>query len=223
MMSSSCSVRGFLPIRAFLTSHPLRTFHAFRTLYSRRPAGHALASRVPLTTQGVSFVGSSTSSSAAPLRRAGIVWYRNDLRVHDHEAMMRANGGCTSVLPVYCFDPRVYVQRARGRYQKTGPYRAGFTIEAVQDLRGRLREMGSDLLVVVGKPEEVIPRLAKRIGATAVYCHTEVTYEETKVEDAVKRAFMEMTSSASEFCSFWTNTLHHVDDVPGGAVRRLKP
>ncbi|MEO2192347.1 MAG: deoxyribodipyrimidine photo-lyase [bacterium] len=215
----SCRVRGVLPVPAFCTSHHPRTFHTLQTTRSRRVVGHALRARVPFASPGPSHIGSSTSSSAAPLRKAGIVWYRNDLRVHDHEAMMKANGGCTSVLPVYCFDPREYVQRARGRYQKTGPYRAGFTIDAVEDLRGRLREMGSDLMVVVGKPEEVIPGLAKRIGATAVYCHTEVTYEETKVEDAVKRAFIEVTSSTSEFFSFWTNTLHHVDDVPGGAVR----
>ena len=142
MMSSSCSVRGFLPIRAFrtvpsITHVPYITYVTNNTFprgcWSRTRL-HAYRSR----RQGPSFVGSSTSSSAAPLRKAGIVWYRNDLRVHDHEAMMKANGGCTSVLPVYCFDPREYVQRARGRYQKTGPYRAGFTIDAVQDLRGQV-------------------------------------------------------------------------------------
>ena len=137
-------------------------------------------------------------------------------------------------MPVFCFDPREYnamasasaiasssasaiASSSKRKYNKTGPYRAAFTIDAVQDLRNRLREHGSDLMVVVGKPEEVIPNLAKRIGATAVYCHSEVTYEETKIEQAVKRGFLETTTSASQFYAFWTaNTLHHVEDVPGG-------
>ena len=71
------------------------------------------------------------------------------------------------MLPIYCFDPREYQHQARGRYQKTGPYRAKFRIDAVTDLRGRLREMGSDLMVVIGKPEEVIPRLANKVGTSS--------------------------------------------------------
>lgn len=36
------------------------------------------------------------------------MWFRNDLRLHDHEALVAANQGGTSLLPVYCFDPREY-------------------------------------------------------------------------------------------------------------------
>jgi deoxyribodipyrimidine photolyase len=38
---------------------------------------------------------------------------------------------------------------------KTGPYRAKFLLECIADLRRRLRDQGSDLIVRVGKPEEV--------------------------------------------------------------------
>ena len=36
-----------------------------------------------------------------------------------------------------------------------GPYRAQFLLESVLDLKARLRGVGSDLLVALGKPEEV--------------------------------------------------------------------
>ena len=39
-------------------------------------------------------------------------------------------------------------------FDKTGPYRARFILEALHDLRGRLREAGSELLVRIGKPGE---------------------------------------------------------------------
>lgn len=37
-------------------------------------------------------------------------------------------------------------------FDKTGPYRARFILEALHDLRNRLRDAGSDLLVRIGKP-----------------------------------------------------------------------
>lgn len=39
-------------------------------------------------------------------------------------------------------------------FDKTGPYRARFILEALTDLRSRLRDAGSDLVVRIGKPGE---------------------------------------------------------------------
>lgn len=157
---------------------------------------------------------SFNTKSGAGFRKAGIVWYRNDLRLHDHEALSRACAECTSILPVYCFDPREYGTMKNRKYGKTGPYRATFVIDAVRDLRERLRERGSDLMVVIGKPEEVLPEIARKVGASALYCHTEVTYEEAQVESRVKHIFLQ--ESGGIFHSFWTNTLHDVGDLPSG-------
>lgn len=157
---------------------------------------------------------SFNAKNGCVFRKSGIVWFRNDLRLHDHEALSRACAECTSILPVYCFDPREYGPVKTRKYGKTGPYRATFVIDAVRDLRERLRERGSDLIVVVGRPEEVVPALARKVGASAIFCHTEVTHEETRVENLVKQIFVEETGGM--FHSFWTNTLHDVDDVPCG-------
>jgi len=46
------------------------------------------------------------------LRRGGVgvavVWFRNDLRVLDNEALLRAWAASEVVLPVYCVDPRIF-------------------------------------------------------------------------------------------------------------------
>ena len=46
------------------------------------------------------------------LRRGGagvaVVWFRNDLRVLDNEALVRAWAASEAVLPVFCVDPRVF-------------------------------------------------------------------------------------------------------------------
>jgi len=158
--------------------------------------------------------GSSTAKGGRPGvpggRRPGIVWFRSDLRLDDNEALTRATAECSGVLPVYCFDPRDYGRSPQG-YDRTGPYRASFLLQAVEDLRERLRAAGSELVVRIGKPEEVVTELARRVGAAAVYCHTEVTYEEQQVESRVAEA---VKAAGVKFQTFWTNTLHHLDDLP---------
>ncbi len=60
------------------------------------------------------------------------------------------------MLPLFCFDPRFLRPSAWGT-PKTGPLRAQFLLESVLDLKERLRGVGSDLLIHLGRPEDVIP------------------------------------------------------------------
>lgn len=158
--------------------------------------------------------GASTSHDDRPGapagRRPGVVWFRSDLRLDDNEALNRATAECSSVLPVYCFDPRDYTRSPQG-YDRTGPYRATFLLQAVEDLRERLKAAGSDLVIRIGRPEEVIAELARRVGAAGVYCHAEVTYEEQQVEKRVTEA---VRAAGAQLHSFWTNTLHSMEDLP---------
>ncbi|XP_059625664.1 blue-light photoreceptor PHR2 [Cornus florida] len=152
----------------------------------------------------------SDPSNAAGVRRASIVWFRNDLRVHDNECLNSATNESMSVLPLYCFDPRDYGKSSSG-FDKTGPYRATFLIESVSDLRKNLQARGSDLVVRIGKPETVLVELAKAIGADAVYAHREVSHDEVKAEEKIEQA---MKDESVEVKYFWGSTLFHVDDLP---------
>uniref|UniRef100_A0A7C8ZDU8 Photolyase/cryptochrome alpha/beta domain-containing protein n=1 Tax=Opuntia streptacantha TaxID=393608 RepID=A0A7C8ZDU8_OPUST len=152
----------------------------------------------------------SEPSNGAALRRAAIVWFRNDLRVHDNECLTTANNESTSVLPLYCFDPRDYGKSSSG-FDKTGPYRASFLIQSVSDLRNSLQARGSDLVVRIGKPETVLVEIAKEIGADAVYAHREVSTEEVKSEERVEKALKE---EGVDVKYLWGSTLYHLDDLP---------
>ncbi|KAM6540938.1 hypothetical protein CsatB_005385 [Cannabis sativa] len=149
-------------------------------------------------------------SNGAAVRRASIVWFRNDLRVHDNECLNSAHNESMSVLPVYCFDPRDYGKSSSG-FDKTGPYRATFLVESVKDLRKNLQARGSDLVVRIGKPETVLVELAKAIGADAIYAHREVSHDEVKTEERIEAA---MKDENFEVKYFWGSTLYHADDLP---------
>jgi deoxyribodipyrimidine photo-lyase len=139
-----------------------------------------------------------------------IVWFRNDLRLHDHEALSQAMHSVREVIPVYCIDPRHFGETPFG-FAKTGPFRAKFLLESLADLRQRLRDKGSELIVRWGKPEEVIPEIAHQYGAEGVFAHQEVTYEELEVEDRLEQALFK-TGTTLEWA--WGTTLYHISDLP---------
>ena len=112
---------------------------------------------------------------------------------------------------MFCFDPRDFGKAANG-FDRTGPYRAHFLVEAVRDLRARLQDAGSDLLVRVGRPEEVLPELAAAVLAGAVFCHRDVAHEaDAEVERAVGDALQDKGVALE---ALWGSTLYHVDDLP---------
>ncbi len=139
-----------------------------------------------------------------------LIWYRNDLRVHDHEPMYRAHQAQAQIVPFYCFDPRQFGETAHG-FKKTGAFRGQFLIESVADLRHSLHRLGSNLVLRCGQPEKEIPALVEALGISAVYYSAEVTSEELAVEKALARA---LDPLGVRLQSFWGATLHHPDDLP---------
>jgi len=119
---------------------------------------------------------------------ACIVWFRQDLRLHDNEALTDALSSGSSVIPVYVFDERTFRGKTkRFGFDKTGAHRLQFIIESVADLRKSLRDRGSDLVVRVGKPEEEITQIARDLRAGHVFCNRERTQEEVEVQDALEQ------------------------------------
>ena len=58
-----------------------------------------------------------------------IVWYRNDLRIHDHPALSRAVADADIVVPVFIFDKNIL------RGKRSGSNRNRFLLECLEDLR----------------------------------------------------------------------------------------
>jgi deoxyribodipyrimidine photo-lyase len=139
-----------------------------------------------------------------------LVWFRNDLRIHDHEPLSKAIKVSDNVLGVYCFDLRNYVLLPNG-FPKTGSFRAKFIIECVAELKKKLQQLGSDLLVYVGKPEDILPQLCIDLSVNEIYYHREVAPEEKHVEDELENTLF---THKVKFSSFWGHTLFHLEDLP---------
>ncbi len=121
------------------------------------------------------------------MKKSAIVWFRNDLRLHDNEALLDAILAADQVIPVYIFDERVFKGKTSFGFRKTAVFRARFIIESIEDLRKNLRDKGSDLIVRIGRPEDILFELAEQTKSSWIFCNRERTDEEVKVQDRLEK------------------------------------
>jgi len=139
--------------------------------------------------------------------KRGVVWFRNDLRITDNEALTRAVRECEEILPVYIFDT-TYLKAKEFGSSKFGTRRVQFILESLNDLKYSLGQLGGTLRVEVGNPSKIIGQIAETFAATDIYVQKEVMSEELKQEKLIS------TSTDCEVHFFHGHNLYHPQDIP---------
>ena len=121
-----------------------------------------------------------------------ILWFRQDLRLHDNEALTEAIRCSDELIPVYIFHPKQFASITSYGTPKTGKARTQFLLDSVIDLRKQLKKVGSELVIRVGKPEEILYSLASDHKAHYIYCNRERTREEVYVQDKLEKKLWEI-------------------------------
>ncbi|BBG95411.1 cryptochrome 3 [Prunus dulcis] len=167
--------------------------------------------------------------SASSVKRNGkgvaVVWFRNDLRVLDNEALYKAWISSQEVLAVYCVDPRLFGSTHYFGFPKTGALRAQFLIECLADLKKNLMKRGLNLLIQHGSLRRF--SLLLQSSRMLVYAQKETCSEELNVERLVRkglqRVVLPLSSAQSSGPSstnnpklqlLWGTTMYHIDDLP---------
>ncbi|WP_053225911.1 cryptochrome/photolyase family protein [Solirubrobacter soli] len=126
-----------------------------------------------------------------------LVWFRRDLRVHDHPPLRAALDAFERVVPVFVLDDRLL----DGRHASDS--RTRFLLESLEDLRESLRQRHGNLVIARGTPERELPRLAKEHGARAVYFASDASpfamTRDKRVEEALREASVEPRRTAGNF------------------------
>ena len=138
------------------------------------------------------------------------VWFRNDLRLHDHQPILEALNRGEFVVPIFCFDTRNFADTSYGT-AKTGFFRARFLLESVKALRSKLQSKGADLIILIGKPEEEIVNLAGSLGLHQIVAYKEVAVEEVRISDLVEEKLWKLKIPMDLFLG---NTLFNKEDLP---------
>jgi deoxyribodipyrimidine photo-lyase len=126
-----------------------------------------------------------------------LVWFRRDLRVHDHPPLRAALDACERVVPVFVLDDALL----HGRH--VSPARTRFMLECLHDLRTALQERGGNLVVARGTPERELTRLAAEHGAEAVYFASDASpfamTRDKRVEAALREQGVEPRRTPGNF------------------------
>ncbi|WP_396902110.1 cryptochrome/photolyase family protein [Mycolicibacterium sp.] len=109
-----------------------------------------------------------------------LLWFRRDLRCHDHPALLEAAQPDDEVLACYVLDPRLEASAGARRLRYL--YRA---------LRALSESLDGRLLVTRGRPEERIPALARAISATSVHISQDYSPFGRRRDDTVQAALGE--------------------------------
>jgi cryptochrome len=89
------------------------------------------------------------------MSKNSIYWFRKCLRLHDNPALLYALQNSQSVYPIFILDPW-FVENA-----KVGPNRWRFLLESLNDLNNNLIKKNSRLLLIRGKPLEILKEKIK--------------------------------------------------------------
>ncbi|QDZ19648.1 cryptochrome/DNA photolyase [Chloropicon primus] len=102
----------------------------------------------------------AVKKEGGPLRKRSLVWFRKGLRVHDNPALLEASQSAAEVYPVFVLDPSIDPTEDG---VKIGANRAQFLLESLEDLDQSLKKLGSHLICIRGRPEDVLPPLMREL------------------------------------------------------------
>ncbi len=140
-----------------------------------------------------------------------IVWFRQDLRLHDNESLIHAMKSGIEVIPVFVFDKRVFEGTTRFGFKKTDKFRAQFIIDSIHDLRKSLQKLGSNLIVRIGNPEDELFDIAQKVKSSWVFCNRERTRDEIEVQDNLET---KLWSIGQEVIFSRGKMLYYTQDLP---------
>jgi deoxyribodipyrimidine photo-lyase len=101
--------------------------------------------------------------------KTAILWFRRDLRVHDHPALQAAAEHADRLVPVFVLDDRLI----HGRHASGA--RTQFLLECLRDLDRALQQRDTRLVVRHGPPERELEALVRETGATELRFSADVT------------------------------------------------
>lgn len=142
------------------------------------------------------------------MKKRGLVWFKNDLRLHDNEALIRAQEQCEDLLFCYCIEKKDFDVLNLG-FRKKDIIRFRFLQQSILDLRKNLESLGGHLIVGEISALLTLPELIEQYGITDVFAETEYASYEITLVNQVTNAVPK-----TRFHFFWGKTLYHKDDIP---------
>lgn len=135
-----------------------------------------------------------------------IHWFTTDLRLHDMPALQSLKDA-RALLPVYVIDQNSQTETIHG-FPRIGSIRKAFILQTVHALKDRLQSLGSDLLILEGQAEILLPELVKVYDADCIHVEQPFASEEVNRIARVERRI------SVPIHRFESRTLFHEHELP---------
>jgi len=103
-----------------------------------------------------------------------VFWFRRDLRLEDNTGLQQALNSEQTVLPIFIFDDNIIAELPEDDARIT------FIYDSLQIINSKLRELGSSLLILKGKPDEIWQKLISQYQIGQVFFNKD--YEPYAIE-----------------------------------------
>lgn len=113
-----------------------------------------------------------------------LVWFRNDLRIHDNPSLLEAEKQAIPTVCVYIL-PEIHNDYYDLGFPSIGKFRKRFLMESLIDLNERLVEKGSSLLLLKGKSTELFKKMSESGCVKHLYFQAEMAWNERKEEQEI--------------------------------------
>tara|TARA_R110001632_G_scaffold39718_7_gene99353 strand:+ start:2291 stop:3610 length:1320 start_codon:yes stop_codon:yes gene_type:complete len=138
----------------------------------------------------------------------GIVWFGNDLRIHDNEVLAKAVQSHKKIIAVYFIDPSLFDKNQFG-FKKMDIFRTQFLLETLKDLKQQLFKKNISFLVYFDAPENKIKSLCDTYQVDRIFKQKEWTSEEVNSTKAVQEAVYKDIKIEEIYNQF----LYHPEDI----------
>ena len=118
-----------------------------------------------------------------------LFWFRRDLRLHDNAGLYHALKNSEAVHCAFVFDTEILDKLT---HDHDHDRRLDFIWHSLSELQERLRQQGSTLLVLHGRAQQIIPRMARVLNVQAVFCNhdyePDAMLRDATLEDVLSQA-----------------------------------
>ena len=140
--------------------------------------------------------------------KRGLVWFKNDLRLHDNEALCQAISQCDELVFCFCVEQDLFQNLDLG-FRKADINRFKFLEQSVLTLKKNLEFLGAPLIICSGIAAEQIPKIVNEYNINFIFGEEEYASEELKIVVDVQDQLPKI-----DFQFYWGKTLYHKDDIP---------
>ena len=146
-----------------------------------------------------------------------IVWFRKDLRLKDNPSLDAARKAGQDIVPVFIWDEE------EGGQWSPGAASRWWLHQSLKNLEQSIETEGGKLILRKGKALEVLPQLAKSIGADTVYYNRVYDPSGRDVQTAIETNLLEIGVSSHSFKGSLLNDPWDIKNGSGNPYQVFTP